>query len=174
MSTLRSAEVLVPDRNPAPALRIGADVGGIFTDLVLLDEAGNVWKRKVPSTRRISHGGVLEAVERQWRLLGSDTAHLAIRSDRRDHRPDGLQGGQPGIGSINVLRHHDGTEEILPTMISREMSPGDELYHHQSGGGGWENPRDRDPVAVVEDVRNGRISPEAAQTDSGGSLNNTG
>lgn len=107
------------------------------------------------------------AVERQWRLLGNETAHLAIRSDRRDHRPYGLHGGQPGAASINILRHPDGTEEILPTMISRAMAPGDVLYHHQAGGGGWGKPIERNPESVAEDVRNGRVTREAARDEYG-------
>jgi N-methylhydantoinase B len=106
-------------------------------------------------------GGI--AVERQWRLLGDQAAHLSIRSDRRDHLPYGLQGGEPGQGSINVLRHPDGTEEILPVMISRTMEPGDVLYHRQPGGGGFGDPRKRDPQDLVEDVRNERVSVVAAR-----------
>ncbi|MEE3259560.1 MAG: hydantoinase/oxoprolinase N-terminal domain-containing protein, partial [Candidatus Latescibacterota bacterium] len=32
------------------SIRIGADVGGTFTDLVLIDPAGKVWTHKIPST----------------------------------------------------------------------------------------------------------------------------
>ena len=37
-------------------------------------------------------------IEREWRLLDGE-AHLAIRSDRRDHLPYGLCGGNSGSGS---------------------------------------------------------------------------
>jgi N-methylhydantoinase B len=107
------------------------------------------------------------AVERQWRLLGDQTAHLAIRSDRRDHLPYGLHGGQPGRGSISVLRHPDATEEVLPVMISREIAVGDVLYHRQPGGGGFGEPLERDPQAVAEDVRNDRVSITAAREQYG-------
>src|SRR5437588_1132835 len=79
------------------------------------------------------------AVEREWRLLHGE-AHLAIRSDRRVHLPYGLQGGQPGTPSTNVLHHADGSEEVLPTMISTRMQAGERLYHRQPGGGGHGDP----------------------------------
>ncbi len=71
------------------------------------------------------------AVEREWRLLEGE-AHLAIRSDRRDHLPYGLYDGQPGGGSINIL-HSGEDEEVLPTMISTRMAAGQRLYHRQPG-----------------------------------------
>lgn len=103
------------------------------------------------------------AIERQWRLLGDRPANLSIRSDRRDHPPYGLYGGQPGRGSTNVLRHADGTEEVLGVMISRSMAPDDVLYHRQPGGGGWGDPLERDPDAVAQDLRDERISVGAAR-----------
>ena len=44
-------------------LRIGIDVGGTFTDVVLLDDAtGEVWSTKVPSTPRDPSVGALKRV----------------------------------------------------------------------------------------------------------------
>ncbi len=77
------------------------------------------------------------AVEREWHLLEGE-AHLAIRSDRRDHLPYGLYDGQPGGGSTNIL-HSGEDEEVLPTMISTRMVAGQRLYHRQPGGG-WARP----------------------------------
>ena len=78
------------------------------------------------------------AVEREWRLLDAE-AHLAIRSDRRIHLPYGLQGGQSGTPSTNLL-HHAGRSEELPTMISTRMKAGERIYHRQPGGGGHGDP----------------------------------
>lgn len=50
--------------NSAKTLRIAADVGGTFTDLVMLDGSGAVCTRKVPSTPPHFERGVLEAIER--------------------------------------------------------------------------------------------------------------
>ncbi len=92
-------------------------------------------------------------MEREWSLL-SGRAHLAIRSDRRDHLPYGLAGGGPGKGSINILLHSNGESEVLPTMISSSMEEGDRLYHRQAGGGGFGDPWLREPDAVAWDVKN--------------------
>ena len=104
------------------------------------------------------------AIEREWRLLEGE-AHLAIRSDRRDHRPYGLYGGDPGGGSINVLHHGAGDDEttVLPTMISTRIAAGQRLYHRQAGGGGWGDPLERDPEAVARDVKNDKVSLEQAR-----------
>lgn len=109
-------------------------------------------------------GGV--AVEREWSLL-SGRAHLAIRSDRRDHLPYGLAGGGPGKGSINILLHSNGESEVLPTMISSSMEEGDRLYHRQAGGGGFGDPWLREPDAVAWDVKNEKVSLAAAKEEYG-------
>ena len=106
------------------------------------------------------------AVEREWRLLDG-RAHLAIRSDRRDHLPYGLSGGRPGTGSINVLRRESGEEETLITMVSTSMQAGERLYHRQAGGGGWGDPLEREPGLVAQDVRNDKVSLASAREDYG-------
>ena len=111
-------------------------------------------------------------LEREWRLLSGE-AHLAIRSDRRDHLPYGLYGGKPGRGSINVLHHTDGEEEVLQTMISTSMKAEERIYHRQAGGGGWGEPLLRLPADVAHDVKNGKVSLEAAREAYGVVLDET-
>ena len=105
------------------------------------------------------------SVEREWTLLDGD-AHLAIRSDRRDHPPYGLQGGGNGTPSNNILRHAD-SDEVLPTMISTRMKTRETIYHKQPGGGGHGNPLERVPAAVAWDVKNDKVSIEAARKQYG-------
>ena len=105
------------------------------------------------------------AIEREWRLLDGE-AHLAIRSDRRDHLPYGLYGGNSGTGSINIL-HHPEEDEVLMTMISTSMQTNERIYHRQAGGGGWGQALERDPNAVAQDVKNDKVSLEAARQDYG-------
>ncbi len=104
-------------------------------------------------------------IEREWRLLDGE-AHLAIRSDRRDHLPYGLCGGNSGSGSINIL-HHPDEDEVLMTMISTSMCADERIYHRQAGGGGWGKAQERDPAAVARDVKNDKVSLAAARRDYG-------
>ena len=55
---------------PKGPIRLGADVGGTFTDVVLADAGGNVWTAKVPSTPPDFETAVLEGISR----LLQDTA----------------------------------------------------------------------------------------------------
>ena len=105
------------------------------------------------------------AIEREWQLLAGE-AHLAIRSDRRDHLPYGLYGGKPGTPSINILHHVD-NQEVLPTMISTIMEAEERIYHRQPGGGGWGDPLSRVPSEVADDVKNEKISLTAAREQYG-------
>jgi N-methylhydantoinase A len=54
-----------PDREP---IRIGIDVGGTFTDVLLLDSKGNQWHVKVRSTPKDSSIGVLEGLQKALEL----------------------------------------------------------------------------------------------------------
>jgi len=53
-----------PRPRPQAPWRIGVDVGGTFTDLVLADAAGATWVSKVPSVPRDPSQGVLDALTR--------------------------------------------------------------------------------------------------------------
>ena len=103
-----------------------------------------------------AHRGGL-AVERAWRCLTPETS-LIVRSDRAAHPPYGLQGGAPGALSSNVLVHADGTEEVLPSMFSITIEPGDLYVHRTAGGGGWGDPANRDPAAVEADRADDKVT----------------
>jgi N-methylhydantoinase B len=107
------------------------------------------------------HRGGL-AVERVWRCLTPNTS-LIVRSDRAAHPPYGLQGGDPGAVSSNLLIHADGTEEILPSMFSITIQPDDVFDHRTAGGGGWGEPVARDPAAHERDLADGKVSDGAAR-----------
>jgi 5-oxoprolinase (ATP-hydrolysing)/N-methylhydantoinase A len=97
------------------------------------------------------------AIERVWRCVVPDTA-LHVRSDRQVHRPYGLAGGQPGAASSNLIVRANGDREQLPPMFAAVLQPGDVFHHRMAGGGGWGDPRERDPEAAARDVANEKVS----------------
>jgi N-methylhydantoinase A len=65
--------------------RIGVDVGGTFTDLVAVDDAGRAVLEKVPSTPDDPSQGVLDGLTRLAQTLGIDRAALLAATQRIVH-----------------------------------------------------------------------------------------
>ncbi|MCL1485228.1 MAG: hypothetical protein MH208_13345 [Marinobacter sp.] len=59
------------------SFRLGADVGGTFTDLLLInDDTGATYTAKVPSTPADSSVGVLNGIEKICRTSGIDPKQI--------------------------------------------------------------------------------------------------
>ena len=108
-------------------------------------------------------GGV--PFRRDYRFLEHE-GMLQVRSDRRDHRPFGLYGGSPGQPSENYL-NPDAGGELLPSKLTMTIRKGDVFRHVLAGGGGWGDPLERNPQAVLRDVRNEFLSAPRAKLDYG-------
>jgi N-methylhydantoinase B len=108
------------------------------------------------------HRGGLAYV-REYTVLAA-RATLTIRTDRRDHPPYGLDGGEPGAPSANVVVS-DGEARELPTMpmAADVLRQGDTFTHVSAGGGGFGDAFERDPAAVLADVVDGKVSLDAAR-----------
>jgi N-methylhydantoinase B len=102
---------------------------------------------------------------RQYRLL-AQSATMQIRADRHNHRPYGLFGGQAAAPSVNILHPDDGAE-LLPSKVTREIERGDVIRHEQAGGGGYGDPLERDPAAVMADIADEKISAHFARARFG-------
>jgi N-methylhydantoinase B len=61
---------------------------------------------------------------------------VSLLSDRRRHRPYGLNGGEPGAPGENVLLGPEG-DKPLPGKINLTLPPGSRLSIRTPGGGGW-------------------------------------
>ena len=103
---------------------------------------------------------------RDYRLL-EEEAVLQVRSDRRDFRPYGLYGGYPGKPSMNFLNPTGQNDQPVQAKITMTMKRGDVLRHELAGAAGWGDPLERDPNAVLRDVRNEMISVDTARRDYG-------
>ncbi len=105
------------------------------------------------------------SVARQIRFLEQEGI-LHIRSDRRRFPPYGLDRGQHGTSSWNILNPGP-DQEALPTHVTRPIVHGDVLRHMTAGGGGFGDPLHRDPRLVLQDVLDEKISREHALREYG-------
>lgn len=106
-----------------------------------------------------TRGGL--GVLREYELL-ADEAVLQLRSDRYATRPYGLFGGACGASSRNLLSHGSDEFQILDSKVTRNINRGDIVRHEQAGGGGYGNPLDRAPEAILDDVLDGKLTPSYA------------
>ncbi len=93
---------------------------------------------------------------------------LAIQSGRFRLPPEGLFGGQPGARAQFLVNGAPGDPYGLT-----QLRPGDVVVMDAAGGGGYGDPRERDPEALARDVREGKVSRESAQRDYGPGLERT-
>ena len=80
----------------------------------------------------------------------------------------GIAGGQPGTPNRLVL--HYGSDHELVVAHTADWVPheaGERLCYDYGGGGGWGDPLDRDPQAVLDDVLDEYVSVEGAERDYG-------
>ena len=91
---------------------------------------------------------------------------LQVRSDRRDFPPYGLYGGQPGSPSRNVLNPNS-ENRVLPSKVTMTFRRDDVFRHELAGAGGWGDPLERDPAAVLADVRNEVVTSSRACDEYG-------
>ena len=108
-----------------------------------------VWKKDL----RVDSGGAGEfrgglGQDIELEMRSSDTVRLSMMSDRQRNPAQGLLGGKPGA-LMTIALANGGT----PHPKSRStIAPGDRLKLQFSGGGGFGDPKKRDPAAVKRDM----------------------
>jgi N-methylhydantoinase B len=99
---------------------------------------------------------------RNWQVLGKSV--LNVHGDRTEHGPYSLAGGTNGGPNQLILNRASDNQRDLGMYASGvRLNPGDHLTFQANGGGGFGDPLERDPDAVVEDVADGLLSIEKAR-----------
>lgn len=113
------------------------------------------------------HRGGL-GITRVYRFAAPSSAVTLVKKTKS--RPWGMEGGRAGENCHVILR--PGTEqERVAGMVYEAMATGEVLANCSGGGGGWGDPRKRDPEKVLDDVRNGYVSVTGAKRDYGVIIN---
>ncbi len=122
------------------AFRLGVDVGGTFTDLILTDDAGGpLFRAKTPSTPRDQSIGVLQGIDKVCRVAGVSPAQVAeIRHGTTVGLNTVLTGSGATVGLITTL----GYRYVL--HVARSRTPGPLA--------GWITMVKADPPALVENT----------------------
>jgi N-methylhydantoinase B len=86
----------------------------------------------------------------------------------RRHTHPGIAGGENGSPDVCLL--HAGTEreiDVQPSIAGELLDAGERLVYRFGGGGGWGDPLERDPGAVLDDVWDEYVSIDAARDHYG-------
>jgi len=118
--------------------RLGVDVGGTFTDVLLTDDAGGgVFTAKVPSTPSDSSIGVLNGIQRVCELSGIDPTEItSVMHGTTVATNTVLVGNGAKVGLVTTK----GYRQVL--QIARSYVPG--------GLGGWVIYNKSEPMAPLE------------------------
>ena len=106
------------------------------------------------------------ALRRDIRCL-IDRITLARYADRQEFPPFGLLGGKEGTTGRLLLNPARPGERRLKSKGLDTLAGDDLVSMRLPGGGGYGPPRERDPELVAQDVRDGKVSVEAAARDYG-------
>jgi len=111
-----------------------------------------------PGKHRGGLGSVFE-----MRLEGDQPATVNTSGDGVEVPPPGLFGGQPGQPHDFRLISGDEERPVPSKGTEIPLEPGEVLRNASAGGGGYGDPRQRDPALVARDLRDGLITAVAAR-----------
>ncbi len=112
-------------------------------------------------------------VRREWRIL-ADEAIFNLRTDRFKFSSPGLFDAKPARPSSATLNPGTPSERALTSKVAGiRLKKGDVFAFELGGGGGWGDPKKREPERVRQDVVRGYVSREAAAADYGVALDDS-
>ena len=119
------------------------------------------------------HRGGL-ATEMRFQAQAPNTKITARNRDRTRFRSWGVLNGKAGRNSVFLLNPGGNQEVNLGNTDILTIGPGDIVHVASGGSGGWGDPLERDPKAVVRDVRSGFVTDDEASNSYGVVLENGG
>jgi N-methylhydantoinase B len=148
-------------------------IGMIDASGGVLDQDYEMFEQQTPH-RLIKHELLMDSAGAgQWRgglgvetmfVIGSDDTQVVTFGDGDFEPAFGLFGG--GSGSLNFIRltYPDGTVITPKNKDLIAAVPRGTIYHQQAGGGGgYGDPKKRDRARLMDEVRDGLVSPDAAR-----------
>ena len=118
----------------------------------------------------------------QWRGLCGSHYEKEVRVDAKvytyvvgmKYPMPGICGGEPGAPNRMVIRYGSDDEFVVKhTADWVPIAAGERIMYDYGGGGGWGNPLDRDPQAVLDDVLDEYVSVAGAERDYGVAFSGT-
>jgi N-methylhydantoinase B len=101
---------------------------------------------------------------REYQLLEDAAIRVRGKGDMRSKFPPwGVLGGRPARTGFYAVNG----EELAETVREAPLKPGDVVQVNMNAGGGYGDPLDRDPAAVLGDVLDGYVSIQGAREDYG-------
>ena len=114
-----------------------------------------------PGAHRGGLGGVFE-----YELLDGE-ATVTYRGERHLCDAEGVADGMAGGRASAVIKRAGGGEEVIKSKLVSTLRKGDRIVIATAGGGGHGAPAARDPALLQADMRNGKVSLEAARESYG-------
>ncbi len=175
----------------ARANKDGVDAGGVVHSTSMSIANVETLERRFPvlylfNRYRVDSGGAGKyrggmSTEAAYKLHGADKLDANVWYVDKDVPNEGLEGGLPGVGPTVYLKRNTNVNELLARAapdysdIQGEevllpcqtpvfpMTERDVLLDQIPAGGGFGDPLERDPEAVLRDVVEGYVSVEAAR-----------
>ena len=103
-----------------------------------------------------------KGINLDYRILRDDW-WITVAYTKAENGPWGLEGGKPGTTNHIVVRRASGDEEKYSSCTVLPLSKDDVISVYTASGGGYGDPKKRSQEQVLEDIRNGYITPERAR-----------
>ena len=92
---------------------------------------------------------------------------FSVEGDGHRYQPWGFAGGQDGLGAVLSLHTEKGPQSLPSKVPYHRAKAGHVLVALGPNGGGYGDPRERDPADVLSDVLEGYLSEADARRDYG-------